>query len=305
MPHFQSLFPEYYLTALSTETAVRDLSPFTTEVYGLAHGREVGPQGGAPVQKWMTEYNLSPAKATVLGPDESTPATGPAAQLTPADRTHFQAKALLRSLVAMVSKGMTREYFFHAAPGPLSLISENFSTALTAHPTTYPGDAAGGETMRAFHNLLTHFQGPGPTGPPRQLHLTSITQTGNHAQFTGDGTTAHPNLYDREMLAVLPFQASPTRYVIPIYVMTLNLLTLYQPTAPTTDIHRYDLPPETFHITLTNLPPTTTPPTITTYDPLLNQTTPTHLTTYTPGTATIEITATDYPRLLTLEFTGS
>jgi hypothetical protein len=304
VPSFQSLFPEYYLTALSTETAVRDLAPFTTEVYGLPHGREVGPQGGEPVQKWMTEYNLSPAKATVVGPDESTPATGPSAQLTPADKTHFQAKALLRSLVAMVSKGMTREYFFHAAPGNLSLISENFSTALAAHPTTYPGDTLGGETMTAFHNLLTHFQGPGPTGPPRQLKLLSITQNGNHAQFTGEDTTAHPNLYDREMLAVLPFQASPTRYVIPIYVMTLNLLTLYEPNAPTTDIHRFDLPPETFHITLGNLPETTTPPTITAYDPLRNETTPTHLTTHTPTTATIEIAATDYPRILTLEFTG-
>ncbi len=300
VPHFQALFPEYYLTALQTATIVRDLAPFTTYIYGLPHGRYVGEP--TPPQVWMTEYNLSPAKATVLGPDESTPATGPAAQLTPADRAHFQAKALLRSLVAMVSKGMTREYFFHAAPGPLSLINENFSTALTAHPTTYPGDTLGGETTTAFHNLLTHFQGPGPTGTPRQLKLLSITQTGNHAQFTGDTTPAHPNLYDREMLAVLPFQASPTRYVIPIYVMTLNLLTLYEPTAPTTDIHRFDLPPETFHITLTNLPPTTTPPTITAYDPLRNETTPTHLTTYTPGTATIEIAATDYPRLLTIQY---
>ena len=202
----------------------------------------------------------------------------------------------------MVSKGMTREYFFHAAPGALSLINENFSTALAAHPNTYPGDTLGGETMSAFHNLLTQFQGPGPTGIPRQLKLLSITQTGNHAQFTGDGTPAHPNLYDREILAVLPFQSSPTRFVIPIYVMTLNLLTLYEPTAPTNDIHRFDLPHETFHITLTNLPPTTTPPTITAYDPLRNETTPTHLTTYTPGTATIEIAATDYPRILTIQY---
>ncbi len=302
VPHFQALLPEYYLTALQTATIVRDLAPITTYIYGAPHGRYVGEP--TPPQVWMTEYNLSPAKATVLGPNENTPATGPSAQLTPADRAHFQAKALLRSLIAMVSKGMTREYFFHAAPGPLSLINENFSTALAAHPTTYPGDTLGGETTTAFHNLLTHFQGPGPTGPPRQLKLLSITQTGDHAQFTGDTTTAHPNLYDREMLAVFPFQASPTRFVIPIYVMTLDLLTLYEPTAPTTDIHRFDLPPETFHITLGNLPPTTTPPTITAYDPLRNETTPTHLTTYTPGTATIEIAATDYPRLLTIQYKG-
>ena len=300
VPHFQALLPEYYLTALQTATIVRDLAPITTYIYGAPHGRYVGAP--TPPQVWMTEYNLSPAKATVVGPDESTPQTGPSAQLTPADKTHFQAKALLRSLVAMVSKGMTREYFFHAAPGPLSLISENFSTALAAHPTTYPGDTLGGETMTAFHNLLTQFQGPGPTGTPRQLKLLSITQTGNHAQFTGDTSPAHPNLYDREMLAVFPFQASPTRFVIPVYVMTLDLLTLYEPNAPTTDIHRFDLPPETFHITLGNLPETTTPPTITAYDPLRNETTPAHLTTHTPTTATIEIAATDYPRILTIQY---
>ena len=43
IPHFQSLFPEYYLSALSTETVVRDLAPITTTVYGDPHGREVGP----------------------------------------------------------------------------------------------------------------------------------------------------------------------------------------------------------------------------------------------------------------------
>ena len=44
VPEFQSLFPEYFLTALPTETLVRDIAPITTEIYGLKHGREVGPQ---------------------------------------------------------------------------------------------------------------------------------------------------------------------------------------------------------------------------------------------------------------------
>jgi hypothetical protein len=296
VPSFQSLFPEYYLSAIPTETIVRDLAPFTTSVYGLAHGREVGPPGGAPVQKWMTEYNLSTNGASVMGPDEQTPTQ---TTLTSADKEHFQAKALLRSLVAMVSKGMTREYFYAAAPGNLSLINKTFFTDLQDNPTTYPGDQAGGETMNAFHNLLTQFQGPGPNGPTRQLQLQDITQEGNHAQFTGDGTPAHPNLYDRDVLAVLPFQTSPTSFAIPIYVMTRDLLTLYQPNNPNPT--RFDLPGENFTITLTNLPPTQTPPTITAYDPIQNTTTPTHLTSYTPGTATIQIAATDYPRILTLE----
>ncbi len=299
VPRYQSLFPEYYLAATQTETIVRDLAPITTEVYGLPHGRDVGPPGGAPLQKWMTEYNLSLNGATVVGPDESTPTQ---ATLTPADKAHFQAKALLRSLVAMINKGMTREYFYAAAGHALALIPPSFYTALQAHPETYPGDTLGGETMNGFRNMLAQFQGPGPGPDLKQLTLLSITQNGNHAQFTGEDTPNHPNLYDREVLAVLPFQSSPTRYVIPIYVMTRDLLTLYEPNAPTNDIHRFDLPNETFHITLGNLPQTTTPPTITAYDPLRNETTPAKLTTQTGHTATIEIAATDYPRILTIEY---
>jgi hypothetical protein len=305
VPSYQSAFPEYYLTATSTESIVRDLAPFTTYVYGFPHGREVGPPGGAPVQKWMTEYNLNPGKGVVVGPDEHTPQTGSQAGLTPADKAHFQTKAILRSLVSMVGKGMTREYFYHAAPGPLSLIGEEFNTMLATNPNTYPGDQTGGETMTAMKNMLSQFQGPGPQGPARQLTLLSIAQNGNHAQFTGDGTTAHPNLYDREVLAVLPFQSSPTRFVIPVYVMTRDLLTLYQPNTPTTNTNRFDLPNETFRITLGNLPPTTTPPTITAYDPIHNTNTPAHLITNTNNTLEIELTATDYPRILTIDYTGA
>jgi hypothetical protein len=301
VPHYQSLFPEYYLTATSTETVVRDLAPFTTYIYKAPHGRYVARANQRPPQVWMTEYNLSTHGASVMGPDGVTPEP---VTLTTADKEHFEAKALLRSLVAMVNKGMTREYFYAAAPGNLSLIDKNFFTALEANPNTYPGEELGGETMNGFRNMLAQFQGPGPNGPPQQLKLLSITQEGNHAQFTGDGTAAHPNLYDREVLAVLPFQSSPTRFEIPIYVMTRDLLTLYEPNAPASDIHRFDLPNENFRITLANLPETTTPPTISAYDPLRNETTPTHLISQQGNTATIEIAATDYPRILTLNFTG-
>ncbi len=299
VPHYQSLFPEYYLAATQTETLVRDLAPVTTEVYGLPHGRNVGPPGGSPLQKWMTEYNLSLHNATPVGPDESTPA--PTA-LTPADRAHFQAKALLRSLVAMINKGMTREYFYAAAGQALALIPPSFFAALQAHPETYPGDSLGGETMSGFRDMLAQFRGPGPGADPRQLTLLSIAQDGDHAQFSGDDTTAHPSLYDREVLAVLPFQSSPTRFVIPVYVMTRDLLTLYEPEAPTGDVHRFDLPNETFQVTLGNLPETATPPTIAAYDPLRNETTPAKLLSQTGHTATIELAATDYPRVLTIEY---
>jgi hypothetical protein len=290
IPSFESLYPEYTLNVTSTETLIRDLAPFTTYVYGFPHGREVGPAGGAPVQKWITEYNITAPKAL-------------AATLTRADKAHFHAKSLLRSLVAMVSKGISREYFF-AAAGSLGLIDEGFFSELEKHPGTYPGAAQGGEIMSAFRNMLGHLQGPGPEGAARQLSLTAIAQEGSHAQFNGDGTAAHPSLYDREALAAFPFQTSATHYVIPIYVMTRNMLTLYNPAAPTSDVTRYDLPDETFRITLGNLPETENPPVVSAYDPLHNENTPARLLTREGRTATFEISATDYPRLLSLEYTG-
>ncbi len=301
IPSYQSLLPEYTLTATSTETLIRDVAPFTNYIYGQPHGREIGPPGGSPPQRWITEYNLGPGKATPVGPDEHTP--DPVA-LTPADREHFEAKVILRSLVATTGKGIARDYFFAAAPGALSLIGEGFHSALQASPDAYPGDAQGGETMSALRNLLAQFQGPGPEGAARQLRLLTIAQDGDHAQFAGDGSAAHPSLYDRNVLAVLPFQTSPTEFAIPVYVMTRDLLTLYEPGAPSTDVKRFDLPDETFRITLGNLPEAATAPAIAVHDPLTNQETPVRLVSYQGPTATIEIAATDYPRTLTLDFAG-
>jgi hypothetical protein len=306
VPRFQSLFPEFFLTADSPETLIRDVAPITTRIYKAPHGRFVSTGHGPPLQVWVTEYNLGFKRtAAPVGPDETTPQ--PAAVISAADRAHFQAKALLRSLVALVNKGVAREYFFAAASnGNLSMISKGFLAAAEANPGGYPGDAAGGETMAAFHNMLTRFAGPGPgPGGARQLKLLAIAQHGSHAQFAGDGTSAHPSLYDREVLAVLPFQSSPTRFVIPVYVMTRDLLTLYRPSAPGSDVRRFDLPDETFRITLGNLPPGGAAPSISSYDPLLNRSTPARLLSRSGSQATIAIAATDYPRILTIQYPGS
>ena len=304
VPEYQSLLPEYFLTASSGVTLIRDIAPITTRIYAAPHGRYVSRPHQRPLQLWVTEYNLAPGHASVIGPDGVTPQTGSAATLRPADNAHFQAKALLRSLVAMVGKGVAREYFYAAALAHnLSMISESFMSAVDAHPTVYPGEGLGGETMQGFRNLLSRFQGPGPgPGGARQLKLISITQEGDHAQFKGDGSAAHPDLNDSDVLAVLPFQASPTSFVVPVYVMTRDLLTLYEPNAPATDVRRFDLPDETFRITLGNLPTTSTTPTISAYDPLRNTSTPARVIVQHGATATFEVAATDYPRVLTIDY---
>jgi hypothetical protein len=300
-PNFASALPEYFLTATQTETEIRDLSPTTTSIYGVPHGRNAGPSGGEPPQTWMTEYNLNTNTLLPLNPEH--PTNYYHTEISPAQAGRLQAEIALRSLVSMISKGMTREYFYAAAHTEgYSLISENFISALDAHPSEYPGDTSGGDTMNSFRNMLADFQGPGPEGAPRQLQLLSIAQAGNHAQFAGDGTSAHPSLYDREVLAVFPFQSSPTRFVIPVYVMTQNLSTVYNTSAPETDLTRFDLPDETFRITLGNLPETADPPKVSAYDPIRNESTSARFVSRQGDRAVFEFAATDYPRLLTVEY---
>jgi hypothetical protein len=303
VPHYQSDFPEHGLTATSTETLIRDLAPFTTYIYEAPHGRNVARPHQRALQTWVTEYNLGTQGATPVGPDEVTPASS--AALSTADRAHFEAKVVLRSLVSMIGAGVSREYFYAAAnAGNLSLIDERFMSAVEKSPDVFPGDAAGGETMTALHNTIARLQGSGPGAKAREITLRSITQDGNHAQFTGDGSTSHPSLYDRQVLAVFPFQTTPSSFVIPVYVMTRDLLTDYRPGEPRAHTSRFDLPDETFRITLGNLPETKAPPTVTSYDPIRNQSTPARLLTRTGGQATFEVAATDYPRMLTIDYAG-
>ncbi len=296
-PSYASALPEYFLTATQTETAVRDLAPFTNTIYGGPHGRHVGPPGGVPPETWMTEYNLNTNTLFPLGAQNPDLYIGRASA---AEKERLQAVIVLRSLVSMASKGMARIYFYAAAHAEgYSLVSDRFMDALGAAPDSYPGDQLGGETMDGVRRLLTGFQGPGPGGAARQLELLSIAQEGNHAQFEGDGSAAHPDLYDRELLAVFPFQSSPTRFVIPVYVMTPNLTTVRSDSA-----NRFDLPDESFRITLGNLPTTADPPTVAAYDPMRDLQTAARFVSREGDRAVFEIAATNYPRLLTVDYSG-
>ena len=42
-PAYEACFPEYFASALQTETIVRDMAPLTTRIYGVAHGRFARP----------------------------------------------------------------------------------------------------------------------------------------------------------------------------------------------------------------------------------------------------------------------
>jgi hypothetical protein len=153
--------------------------------------------------------------------------------------------------------------------------------------------------MTAVKSFMEAFAGPSTISTPRSLSLQQIADQGNWTQFAGDGTAAHPPLYNRQVVAFFPFQVDSNKFVVPAYVMTRNLATLYNPTAPSTDPTRYDLPPETYRLTVGGL--NTANLSVTAMDPLTGSSVPVQVTPTSSSTAVIQVPLTDYPRLLVIQ----
>lgn len=271
IPSYTAYFPEYTLSGIQTEFMERDLSPITTNVSGVPHGRSVKPPGATqPPQVWITETNVDLSGATGL---------------TAADKWHLQAKATLRSLAAYVNKGVSALYFYAVGDNSWSMVD--------------PSAPGGGATMLAVKNFMQPFAGPATISTPRSLSLSQIADQGNWTQFSGDGTPAHPPLYNRDVVAFLPFQVDDHKFVVPAYVMTRNLATLYNQSAPSTDPTRFDLPPETYRLTVGGL--NTANLSVTATDPLTGSSVPVQATPTSATTAVLEVPLTDYPRLLVIQ----
>ncbi len=251
-PSYVDYFPEYYLTALQTEHLIRDVSPFTTDLYGTTHGRATGPG------VWVTETNMDPAQAGLTG----------------APKSRMQAKSTLRTLVSFVSKGVSVIDFYAATGDQFGLIDPAFFRN-TSDMT------AGGPTLNAVSRLMGTM-GTSQITVPRALSLLSVADRHDHKQFDGDGTAAHPALYNRDVVAVLPFQSSDRRFVVPAYVMTRDVA--------------QDLAPETYRLEIGGVSGYTAR--VSASDPLTGTTTATTIISRTRSSITIQTDLTDSPRLL-------
>jgi hypothetical protein len=271
IPTYEAYFPEYLLTGIQTDFLERDLSPLTTSIGGVPHGRSVVISNTpARPQVWITETNI-----------DLTHTTG----LTPMDLRHLQAKATLRTLAAYVNKGVSALYFYAFANGTWAMVDP-----------TAPG---GGATMTAVRSFLKAFAGPATITPRRSLKLLQIADRGNWIQFRGHGTAAYPPLYNRDVVGFFPFQTDTNKFVIPAYVMTRDLATLYDSRAPATDVTRYDLPPEVYRLTVGGLNAKNLR--VSASDPLTGATVPVTARATSESTATLGLALTDYPRLITIQ----
>jgi hypothetical protein len=119
----------------------------------------------------------------------------------------------------------------------------------------------------------------------RTVTIESITDTHNHSQFQGDVSPEHPTLYNREVLAILPFQANAHKFVIPYYVITR-------------DVTR-SLAPESYTVRLSGL--NGKQAVVRAYDPLQDKAVAVKVRSETTDSLTVTLTAADYPRLLIVQ----
>ncbi len=276
-PTYSALFPEYYATALQTETVVRDMAPITTPIYDTPHGRDARSIGGkmAPCPLWLTEIGLHPKEHGVNDRQAA---------------LRLKAKATARDACFFPAKGVERIYFFSALNGDTGygIVSDRFAEyARTGKP--YPADEASytSPALRTLGHMVDKMRvglDPGLVAT-RQLTLASIADTHDHRQFPGDGRPQHPDLYDRDVFVFLPFQANRNRFVIPYYVMTRDITK--------------DLAPEAFSIQIRGIDGRRA--TVATYDPLADRDVSLAVESMSADELTLVVQACDYPYLLIIE----
>jgi hypothetical protein len=279
VPNYSVYFPEYFATLLQTETMVRDMGPITSEFGGTKRGRyaRVINDVVIPNPVWITEVNISPI--------EDNP------QITAERALALKAKTTARYLCFFLNKGATQLHLF-AAEGrdtELGIVKESFLKYAEKPNAVYPSDDTSytSPSLATIARIVAKMsqQVDRNLTSTRPLQVASITDTHNHYQFAGDGTAAHPNLYNRDVFAFLPFQVNAKRFIIPYYVMTRDVAK--------------DLPPEQFTVLLKGI--NGVGASITAYDPINNKDVSVVIKNKSQDSIELVLTATDYPYLLILE----
>ncbi len=285
IPTYNAFFPEGPLSAIETEHIVRDISPVTTSVFGTAHGRSTHPPGSPPPELWITETGMDFSGTGIAG----------------ADAAHLRAKAALRATTAFVNKGVGAVHFYAAQDPDLGLIDDGFFDQVGRDGGGYPGAASAGPTVAAMDRMMARFE-PGQLTAERELSLLLVSDDHDQRQFDGGGTPGRPPLYNRDVLAFLPFQLADDRFVTSVYVMTRDVTEVHQPNLPSSNPARFDLPAATYLLTVGNLDGQAVQASA--YDPLTDERVPVQVVSRSSDRAEIELPVTDSPRLLVLDDSG-
>ncbi len=277
VPAYEACFPEYFASALQTETIVRDMAPWTTGIYGVAHGRFARP--GNPCWCWITEVNYAPGEDGVTEPRHA---------------LALKAKAISRYFCFYLNKGVERLYLYGVAANDaragdleLGVLRQDFIVR-TRTEKSYPADEAPwtSPALVVVRRIVKKFrEGLDPAlAETRRLQLVAVTDRHDHKQFDGDPSDlrSRPPLYDRDVFAFLPYQVSAKKFVVPCYVVTRDI--------------RAELPEEQFTLAVKGFHARGAK--VSLYDPIHDRAASCRLKPVDDERVEIDLSVTDYPRLL-------
>lgn len=274
IPTYNSCFPEYWANYLQTESYTRQSIPIESSgayIGETKHGRL--RNNGSPVFLWFTECNICPTEQD---------------KYVTANRAFYlKAKCALRYLCFDLNKGAKAIYFFVAEHQDIELavVSERLIQAISETEIYPQNDSLYNNVMlegilELVNSINSQIQ---PITIPKSINVLSVGDNHNHYQFLGDGTPQHPNLFNRDVLAILPYQLSNTSFCIPYYVMSRNIL--------------LDLNQEAFYIKLEGVNANE----VWSYDPLTKNEVSVDVLNNQNGILELKVLAVDYPRLLYLK----
>jgi hypothetical protein len=261
-PTLKTRFPEGWAQEFfQTESLMRLLNPET---------RKKHPPGTERFFHYMTEHGVLPPECDVKDISAA---------------WDLKTKCVLRSYCFWLNKGIDcLDYFCAYNDRPLDFELLPPELKKWTSPETNPARADNDfltPPLRALRHLTQAFQGAEHLSRTRPLQVEA-TELGEPRQiFAGDGQ--HPPLWQRQAFAVLPFQVSESKFVIPVYAMTFDATKSFGE--------------QSYRLTIGGLPSKVT---VSLYDPIQDRPVAVRVVEQTTSSVTVELPATDYPRLLTL-----
>ncbi|MCZ8516489.1 PA14 domain-containing protein [Paenibacillus filicis] len=292
-------FPEYWYYYYQTESLVRDSTPYPNAY--TVHSRFSSPGEGRNFQLWESETNWNRA----LLSDELTKTTGLKANDPSITNLLHQigAKALLRMYTFFSSKGVNTITVYNAKENDSSyaVIPNSFFTKLQQNKYQLSDEVRKeiGPQLNVIKNIVNLMKTGKKIENPRPLGVDKLVEYKPQLVFEGDGTPEHPSRFNRDDFAVLPYQLDDNKFAIGYYVVTKNLAQVYDQSKSVTDPSRYQMPDQTFDLSLTNIRGKNAK--VYSYDPVTDTTTSVAALEEGVTSLSVKLQSTDYPRFLIVE----
>jgi hypothetical protein len=299
VPTVAMSMPEALHYGTVPEYMTRDVQPFP----GLwqDHYRYSNPGDGHAAEVWMTETNTGRGTwLKQLVSEQQVKRDDPRLIVL----SHYVGtKALLRTLVFQSHKGVHTIEIFAAHGGDLNLgvVPDSFfkTSQEDGHQLTEKVRAQAGLQLQVLARVNRLMKSGQSLEVTRPLTVTDLVEHQPRLVFKGDGTSQHPDRFNRDDFACLPFQMAPDKYAIGYYVVTRDMVHDWNPKLDSLDPARYDMPEQTFDLTLRNLRGVNAK--VSAWDPMANQSVPATVLAADEDSLKVQLQTVDYPRFLLIE----